>query len=447
MQGRKNKRTLHNLPGPAFTDGHPLPSGEGSHLQWNALTRIAFRFCFTYFGLYVLATQIVGSLLLIPYFQFRGLGPLWPMREITIWVAAHVFRITTPLTYTGDSIGETSFFWVQMFWILAISIVATALWTFVDRERKQYATLHKWFHLFIRLALASQLFEYGMTKVIPNQFRTPPLVTLIQPVGNLSLEGLLWASVGAAPAYEIFLGCAEILGGVLLILPRTAMLGALICLADMTQVFIFNMTYDIGLKQISFHLILLALFLLAADFTRLVSFLFTNRTLKASAQASRTALGVQIALGIYLIGMQTFINWSYWHSGGDGSPRSALYGIWNVKELSVDGQVRTAALNDYDRQWRRVIFDSPGVVAFQRIDDSIAHYGASIDIYAKSIAMTKGASRAWKSSFTFQRSGSDQLILDGDMDDHRIHMQLQLADFDTFPLLNSTFRWVRPSQQ
>src|SRR3954465_10013924 len=81
-------------PGPS---GHPLPSGEG----WNPLKRIAFRFCFVYFGLYVLASQILGSLLLVPYFQFRGLGPLWPMREITIWVAAHIFRITTPLTYNG----------------------------------------------------------------------------------------------------------------------------------------------------------------------------------------------------------------------------------------------------------------------------------------------------------------------------------------------------------
>ncbi len=170
--------------------------------EWNPLTRIAFRFCFSYFGLYILAIQIFGSLLLIPYFQFRGLGPLWPMREITIWVAAHIFSITTPLIYAGDSIGETSFFWVQMFWILAIAIVATGLWSFLDRKRKHYAALHKWFHVFIRLALASQMFEYGMTKVISNQFRAPPLVTLIQPVGNVSLEGLLWASIGAAPAYE-----------------------------------------------------------------------------------------------------------------------------------------------------------------------------------------------------------------------------------------------------
>jgi len=368
------------------------------------------------------------------------------MREVTIWVAAHIFQITTPLTYTGDNIGETSFFWVQMFWILVVSIATTAIWTRLDAKRTQYATLYKWFVLFIRLALASQMFEYGMTKVIPNQFRSPSLVTLIQPVGNLSLETLLWTSIGASTAYQIFLGCAEMLAGILLLLPRTALLGALICLADMTQVFVFNMTYDIGLKQISFHLILLSLFLLAGDFTRLTDF-FMNRTVLPSARTDRFARGLQIAFGAYLIVAQTFINWSFWHTGGGGSPRSALYGIWNVEQLSVDGQFQTPALYDYDRQWRRVIFDLPGTVAFQRLDDSIAHYGSSIDTGLKSIALTKGSSKTWKSSFSYQRSGADQLILDGDMDNHRIHMLLQLADFDTFPLLNSTFRWVRPDQK
>ena len=412
--------------------------------KWSPITRVAFRFCFTYLGLYVLATQIFGSLLLIPYFHFRGLGPLWPMREITIWLAAHVFGITTPLSYTGESIGETSFFWVQMFWILVVSLVATAVWSLIDRKRDHYGTLHQWFHLFLRLALASQMFEYGLTKVIPNQFRAPPLVTLVQPVGNLSLEGLLWASIGAAPAYEIFLGFAELLGGVLLLLPRTAVLGALICLADMVQVFVLNMTYDVGLKQISFHLILISLFLLAADFTRLTNFLFLNRPVEPSLGISRRVAMLQIALVVYLVSMQALINWNYWHMQGGGSPKSALYGIWNVRELAVDGQIRTPALNDYDRQWRRVIFDSPERVAFQRLDDSIAHYGAAIDVYSKSISLTKGRSRNWKSSFAFQRESSGQMTLDGDMDGHRIHMKLQLAEFDTFPLLNSTFRWVQP---
>ena len=56
--------------------------------------------------------------------------------------------------------------------------------------------------------------------------------------GSLGLHGL-------GPAYEIFTGCAEVAGGLLLIVPRTATLGALISLADMSQVDTLNMTYDV----------------------------------------------------------------------------------------------------------------------------------------------------------------------------------------------------------
>jgi hypothetical protein len=294
-----------------------------------------------------------------------------------------------------------------------------------------------------------------MTKVIPVQFARPTLNYLVTPVGNLSMSNLLWTSIGSSPAYEIFTGCAEMLGGILLLVPQTTMFGSMICLAAMTHVFVLNMTYDIGLKQVSFHLIMLAVFLLAPDFHRLTSFFFRDRATEPSGQpelfrtkrANHIALAGQIILGVYLMGMQTYANWNYWYAAGGGRPRSPLYGIWNVDELSVDGQPGPPILNDYDRRWRRVIFDSPGGMAFQRLDDSFAHYGAFIDVYNNVIALTKGNSRKWKSSFTFQRPAPGQLTLDGEMDEHKIHMKLQLVDFDSFRVLSSGFRWIRPDEQ
>jgi hypothetical protein len=384
--------------------------------------------------------------------EFRGFGLIRPMRDITFWVARHVFGVTETLAY-GRNSGETLFHWAQTFWILVVAVVVTIIWSLLDR-RENYDALHKWFRLFVRFALAASMFEYGMTKVIPVQFARPTLNTLVTPVGNLSLSNLLWTSIGAAPAYEIFTGFAEMLAGILLLIPRTTLLGAIICLADTTQVFVLNMSYDIGLKQISFHLILLSLVLIAPDFQRLSNFFFRDRAVGPSMQsqlfrsmrANRIALVVQLAFGLYLIAIQAFANWNYWSVAGDGSPRSPLYGIWNVEELSVDGEVRPALMNDYDRQWRRVIFDSPATVAFQRFDDSFARYGVSIDVYKNSLTLTKGNSKSWKAGFTFQRPAQDQLALVGDMDGHKIRLQLQLVDYDTLRLLNSRFRWVRPDE-
>jgi hypothetical protein len=99
-----------------------------------------------------------------------------------------------------------------------------------------------------------------MSKVIPIQMPLPSLAALLMPLGDISTYGILWRSIGASPAYEIFAGCAEVLGGVLLIVPRTTMLGALVSLADMTEVWMLNMTYDVPVKLFSFHLFLLALY-------------------------------------------------------------------------------------------------------------------------------------------------------------------------------------------
>jgi hypothetical protein len=420
--------------------------------RWSRATRVAFRFWFVYFGLYCFATPIVGGLILFPRFSFPSLGAIWPMRQITFWLARNLFRVTTPLVFTGNS-GDTMFHWVQTFWLLMFSALAAVIWSRLDPGRAHYIALHKWFRLFVRFGLAGQMFYYGLAKVIPTQFPPPSLVTLVEPVGNLSRTDLLWTFIGASTAYQIFTGCAEVLAGVLLAVPRTTMLGALICLADMTQVFVLNMTYDFGLKQISFHLILMSLFLLAPDLPRLASIFVLDRAAGPSShaplfrtrRANRLALGVQILFAVYLMGMFTRLALGYWLAeGGWGGTRSALYGIWDVEQLSIDGQQRPPLQNDYDRRWRRAIFDSPSRMAFERTDDSFAHYGVVIDLDGHSIALTKGNSRSWRSTFTFRRPAAERLILDGDMDGFKIHMELQLVEFDSFRLLNSGFRWIRP---
>src|SRR5208282_4219864 len=118
----------------------------------------------------------------------------------------------------------------------------------LDRRRENYFSLYKWFRLFIRFSLASQMLSYGWAKAIPLQMPFPSLVKLLEPYGNFSPMGVLWSSVGSSQAYEIFAGCAEMLGGILLLVPRTTMLGALVCLAATTQVFMLNMAYDVPVK-------------------------------------------------------------------------------------------------------------------------------------------------------------------------------------------------------
>ena len=403
--------------------------------------RVRFRFGVVYFGLYSFATQIAGGLFILPGMALPALGTRWPLRPITEWCAAHVFGVAGPLVYAGNS-ADTIFHWVQMAWLFAASLLIATVWWWLDRGR--HDGLRVWSRLVLRFALAAQMFYYGMAKVIPSQFPPPSLVTLIEPVGASSLSDLLWTFVGASLPYQIATGCAELLAGVLLLVPVTATAGAALAFADMLQVLLLNLAYDFGLKQISAHLLVMAAILLAPDARRVCAVL-AGRAVNAaapaplfrSARANRAALVAQVAVGVYLMAVFAALSGRFWYAEGGGrAPKSALYGIWNVEELAVDGEVRPAVLNEYDRRWRRVIFDAPQVVVFQRTDDSLAHYGAAHDAGRGTLALTKGAATTWRATFQVQRPARDRLLLEGEMDGHRIRMRLALVELDTFRLLN-----------
>src|SRR5262245_10809359 len=392
----------------------------------------AVRFCFVYFALWCAATQVLGGLLLTPFGGMPALGPLWPMRHVTEWIGTHLFGVDA--RFAAGNSGDTFFYWVQTFWILCISAIVAAIWTLV--ERRDRSTLPGWFRIFIRFALAAQMFYFGMAKIIPTQFLPPALTTLVQPTGNMPLSTLLWVFMGASLPYQAFTGVAELAAGLLLISPRTTPLGALIALADMIQVFVLNMAYDVGLKQLSFHFIVMALLVLAPDMRRLAA---------AIVRTDERPHAAQIAVGVYLLATFTLLQIPRWGApDGPAHPPSPLYGIWNIDQLTIDGQLRPAVLNDYDRRWRRAIFDFPDRMAFERTDDSLARYGVSIDTGGRLLSLSKGNSQTWRAEFSYQRPSGDELILDGMMDGHSIRMHLSLVGLDTFPLLNSRFRWVRP---
>jgi uncharacterized membrane protein YphA (DoxX/SURF4 family) len=425
------------------------------------MTQTLQRFTVVYLTLYCFATQIAGGVLILPNASLPALGTIAPMRTVTEWVARDLFRITGSLVFAGNS-GDTLFHWVQMAWLLPISALIAIAWTALERLKlrsragdQSNAPVQPWFRLFVRFALAGQMFYYGMAKVIPTQFPPPSLVTLVEPSGNLSLSAMLWTSIGASVPYEIFTGVAEVMAGLLLLTPRTTPLGALIALADMTLVFVLNMTYDIGLKQISLHLIVLALILLGPDARRLLNVLVLNRAagasneqpLFAAPRAQRRAVVAQLVFGVYLLAIFTSISLHYWSApGGGGAPKSALYGIWNVERMQVDGEWRPPVSNDYDRQWRRVIFDTPDQVVIQRLDDSFARYPSAVDVAQRRVELRKGHSDLRRAALAYERPSEGRLVLEGTIDDHAVRAELRLVPLDTFRLLNSSFRWTHPPE-
>src|SRR5580693_6185456 len=138
--------------------------------HWSVASRVAFRFCFTYFSLFSLSTQILGGLFPIPKVDIPDPATLAPMRQIVFWTAAHVFHVRQPLVYTGSGSGDKTFDWVLAFCLLVCAALVTVVWSILDRRRANYVALHKWLRLFIRFALGSEMILYGMVKAVPLAF-------------------------------------------------------------------------------------------------------------------------------------------------------------------------------------------------------------------------------------------------------------------------------------
>lgn len=425
-------------------------TNSDSQPPWSFLQRVAFRFCFVYFGLYVTVTQMMSILLPIPKVEVPELGSLWPIRPMIAWVAKRVFRHQAELVIAGSGSGDKTFDWVEAFCFLVAALLVTAGWSWLDRKRCRYDVPYKWFHLFLRFAVGATMFAYGIDKAIPLQMPFPFLIRLLEPFGNFSPMGVLWASIGASTGYEIFVGCAEILGGLLIMIPRTATLGALLCLANITQVFLLNMTYDVPVKLFSFHVILVCLFLLGPEARRLRDFFFRKVAVAAPAtpvffrtpRANRIALIAQVLFIMFLAGSDLDGSLKGWKEYGGGAPKSALYGIWNVEEFSLDGQTRPPLLTDLSR-WRRMVFQIPESVNCQLMDDSFHRFAAKLDAKESSLALSEPDGKEPKAKLKFQRPAPDSLVLDGAMDGHRLHLSLQLMAPEKLLLVGRGFHWVQ----
>jgi hypothetical protein len=253
---------------------------------------------------------------------------------------------------------------------------------------------------------------------------------------------VLWLQVGTSHPYEIALGTIEVVAGVLLFIPRTATLGALVSLAGTGQIFLLNMTYDVPVKILSFHLVLISALLLAPKARRLVDVLVLGRgvgpeerpALFASLRRNRIAAIAQIALGAWVLIGGLALNLQAWTEYGDGRPKPDLYGIWQVTDFSVDGRPQPPLSSD-DTRWQRVIFDRPEVVTYQLMN------GDLVDVPASRTGDTLALPDA-DGTFVVNRS-EDHLRLDGRLKDRRVTINLERQSLDDFTLRNRGFHWVQ----
>jgi uncharacterized membrane protein YphA (DoxX/SURF4 family) len=265
MHGRSSHR-LENTPVGNHGDG-----------RWGLLTRIAFRFCFCY-----LLPLGLGCIFIFAEVNFRHTHEaFWkfysldPWIKVLPWVCRHVFNVQRELRIYPDA--DILSGYLQHLFELMIAVVATLAWSFLDRGRKNYRQLYGWLTLYLRFCLAITLCNYGFAKIVPMQFGSMTPSRVMQPVGSLTLFEMLWTFMAASKGYTIFSGTLEVLAGVLLLIPRLEILGALLSFVVMTNVVVLNLFYNIGVLILSSHLLFISAFLAAPALVRILDLAVLRR--------------------------------------------------------------------------------------------------------------------------------------------------------------------------
>ncbi|MEX3650096.1 DoxX family protein, partial [Mycolicibacterium porcinum] len=343
--------------------------------------------------------------------------------------------------------GDQAAIWVMIFCLLVFAVAGTAVWSWVDRQRHDYTRLWAWFLTFVRLCVAGQMLFYGFAKLVPTQMPAPPLAALLRPYGEFSPASVLWLQVGSSYPYEMALGAVEVVAGLLLFVPRTGTLGALLGVASMVQVFLLNMTFDVPVKILSGHLLLMGLVLLAPQYRRLADFLVLQRAtepavqpeLFTGARANTIAARAQTVLGIWMVAGCVLTSWQSWSEYGGGRVKPELYGIWTVSRFDVDGKTAPPLTTDQFR-WQRVVFDLPELVTYQRMGGELVDAPVKVDGNNLTVSGPDGSALA---TLTASRPTPDQLQLRGELSGRPVSIWLDRLNLNQFTLRNRGFHWVQ----
>jgi hypothetical protein len=429
----------------ATLDAGTNTEDTGSSLPtWHPVTRVLFRFFCAYFVIYNLPFPFQY----IPFVSRWTAGPYGEFWNAAVpWIGEHVLHLATPITIRPAGSGDTTWNYVQLLAFVVLALVITIVWTVLDRRRREYATLHRWLRVNLRFVLGMTMCGYGAFKVIKSQFPFPMYEQLLEPYGRSSPMALLWTFMGYSPAYNIFAGLGEMIGGVLMFFRRTVTAGAILLIVVMGNVVILNFAYDVPVKLYSANLLAQAIFLLVPDVRRLFSALVlghaveakTIRPLFGARWKNRVAQVAGVLFAVYAL-FTTLKRSAASRSYGDARPQAPIHGMWEVDEFARNGAVLPPLVTDTMR-WRRMVVSTMSGASVVLMSDSVRRYGMRLDSATHSFAMIRAA-KDTVARLAYELPDADHLVLNGLVGGDTVRARLRRVDDSSLLLVSRGFHWI-----
>lgn len=220
---------------------------------------------------------------------------------------------------------------------LVIGVVAGLVWgaLAVRSGTRGAAGVDRAAHVLRAIAcavLAVAMLLYGLAKVIPAQMGHMNLPAYqLQAVGDTEPFSLLWGYMAASTPYTVVTGAIELTAGLLLIVPRTRLAGALLSVVALTQIVLLNLFYDVPVKLLAAELLVIALVLVFPYRRALL-----RAVLPATASpARRTGTVAAAVLAVVLIAATVAGNLA--RVDTMNTPRDPRDGVWRATALTIDG--------------------------------------------------------------------------------------------------------------
>jgi hypothetical protein len=339
-----------------------------------------------------------------------------------LFVYFALFLLTIPFSGLAD----TRLRWWLCLGSAVAALLAAAVSSALGWGNAWDDRLGSWLRLLLRLALAIVMISSGIERLIPVQMPAPEPFDLLRQLGELNAMNLLWTFLGASPAFQSFTGAAGLAGGLLLLAPRTALLGALICGANLLMAVALSLCYDLPFKLYLSHLLLMSVLLIAPDLPRLTNLILLNRAVEPAGEPPLSARGrlAQALLVLICVGV---IGWSLQDAVRRyrrlNPPRPPLYGVWTVEDAAGEG----AGV----RQWRWVVFEEPGALDAVLKVGTRQRHALDLDLQRKTMILDHQA------ELNLSEPEASVLVLEGVLDGRPTRAKLRRMRLTT-----PWFHWI-----
>jgi len=343
---------------------------------------------------------------------------LW--NPLIIWCGRLCLHRTVDVTSNGS--GDTSAGWMGLALLVALSLVATLVWSLLDRRRLEYGRGLRWLRVYLRFFVGSIMIYYGLAKVFHSQFPFPTVARLEEPYGDSSPMGLLWAFMGYSTPYNVFTGLAETVPAVLLFFRRTATLGALLLVGVLTNVVMLNFCYDVPVKIGSTELLLASLYIAGPRLRPLFAALM-GRAVAADAEPPPFTRRHLIWAG--RVATIAFAAWVLIHDGTTirgraraRVPSGGLTGLWLVDTEMRDGAVVGADDLTHLARLDITAYKDWMRAAYRRVDGRYDRLAFKIDSAKKRLTIDPDPAQP-TGVWSYGQPDADHLTLSGPLDGHQ----------------------------